>query len=481
MPKNEKVQTSTEKNDGPESTNHGPVKFILAYRIDREAGTKKIVRVLENEIKEDSNLIPWGHGSEESHPADKFKEARASKKNVPSARKSVTKNIIQKRFGDVVAKISKLNKEAIKPVYNAGIPQDYLDTFNEIAINDGLKRVGQYREELEEVVFCDAFPNSLGDAMYSGKQKKILNRGTFLGTDDLTAEDQAVADQSSASFGFTGMPRLSLCALYDQMRHPPLTIRHQVARRMLETGYFEDKEVRELYPICLLFSRQVIWPHHFDVAMRGDLRKRYPDLEFAEYKKKIPDLQKLIAPEIEDYFISHRDILKTLQKNGSDIFSFWDRFTAVWELLTPKQKNVLKRLYIKEDSETYEVAAKKLRISKDSLQDRVRGAIQKYKKEMPEFKDFKIPRKLGVEKKEKKIPPLYSYDLKTGRRYEISNQTRPQQKRLRDYEIAQTKAKIYEVCPIPFIVDTEYFDGTYPSTSPFTNINEKGNNKDDDD
>lgn len=123
--------------------------------------------------------------------------------------------------------------------------------------------------------------------------------------------------------------------------------------------------------------------------------------------KKLPNskhdkYQNIFA--VDDFYI-HQSVLESLLQKIISASNIWGRFYQVMDGLTDKQKQVIEMLYLGRTPKTYLEASDVLGISIDSVRDREVGAIQKFRKAFPEFKDFHPYKDWSKNQKR-----LYSFD-----------------------------------------------------------------------
>ncbi len=129
-----------------------------------------------------------------------------------------------------------------------------------------------------------------------------------------------------------------------------------------------------------------------------------------------------------------------------------------------------------QDRLSKKAAAEKFGITINSLVSRLRVAVLRFKTEFQEFEWMsvgKIPRKLlrgsvalnGLWRYQSAAwkSPLFAVDPVTGFKREIEWRKIPRSKNLDWKTIAYIKAQIMENCPVPHILETEYFDGMKPT------------------
>jgi predicted DNA-binding protein YlxM (UPF0122 family) len=150
--------------------------------------------------------------------------------------------------------------------------------------------------------------------------------------------------------------------------------------------------------------------------------------------------------------------------------TFWRRYNKTWESLTPKQRRAVSKIYLQEDPLTYKEAAKSLEISVDSFQDRIDGAVKKFRAVFPELEFLKetltyrklhkkgvLQRHLFDHKEARKIRPLYRVDLRTGQRLEIKPRFGKAKNHYPSSYVEEIEAWAETKCPVPDLLDVDYF------------------------
>ncbi len=155
--------------------------------------------------------------------------------------------------------------------------------------------------------------------------------------------------------------------------------------------------------------------------------------------------------------------------------SIWPRFFEVIRSLTKKQKSALNAIYTAHPPMTYKQAAKKAKISKDSFQDRVRGAVKKIGTALPELENLASPSTASKSKgtnllysglfckaSAKQVYPLYRIAPHTGQKTLIPARQRPPGlNKIAPNRIAVCAWSIIAT-PMPDIMYTEFFLGLVP-------------------
>ena len=119
------------------------------------------------------------------------------------------------------------------------------------------------------------------------------------------------------------------------------------------------------------------------------------DYRWSHYQTIQPKVDKLIASAKVHFFIRNKFIDQNFSK------TIWERFDAVWENLTRKQKSALEIQFMSETRFSLNECAKQLKISKSSFRDRVDSAVLKFEKMFPELEGLHI--QSPKPKREKKV------------------------------------------------------------------------------
>lgn len=138
--------------------------------------------------------------------------------------------------------------------------------------------------------------------------------------------------------------------------------------------FFEEKD---LFPALCFFEVGIEDEETFNHIKREVFGKRLEGRKFTfpQYKKDQLRLFRLIKAEKEKFFLHNRFLLRAASQVTKDpekqLMSLWARFEAARKSLTIKQWNALKQVKVKKRKQTS--VAKDMRISIDSLRDRLRG------------------------------------------------------------------------------------------------------------
>lgn len=466
---------------------------VLAYRIGEGLSPGQTVRVKRSEISKDPKL---------------FELSSSSKSLGYDPRKSLSTRSKPKRPADphVKRKIEyelmlKENRKAInKGLTLESLPADLkIESIEDQSaqqilaiVTNQLIEEGLWLDEFKDLTMSEAFP--LSQAKVDTKIKvasAAMEQGSFLGNDDLTHDDQSAnfsLPELSSQLRHARRPAFSSPPINNLMRASPKDLYHQIARRMIDTNYFEDHpQHAQLYPACYFVSRAVEDEEHFNVLLQAGLEHDFPHYTYHTYRLERIKVRRIIRVLIENFFAENPAIksrlLMRVEPDKKDPKHFWERFHHVWDSLTTKQKQALEFLHFgdrREKKISKKEVASLLGISIDSLKSRLQTAIRRFKREFWELEGMspkRIPRRLlkptvthnGLWYYQSAAWPatVYRVDPKNNLKVEIANKTLPKDKDLDWKTIARIKAEIIENCPVPHILETEYFDGMKPTIISF--------------
>lgn len=474
-------------------TENDPI--VLAYRIGDGGKSSKTVWVRRSELQNNPKLFEISKSSRSiGFNAEKSLQTH-SKKMQPA--NSHIRNKIEYEL------MLKENKRRIREekLSIESLPDDLhqITSINDLAaqqilavVTNQLIKEGLWIDENKDLTMSEAFPLSQAKTDSRVRTNSEPEDGSFLSDADLTHEDRATSDAPSRLAGqvtHTRVPTFSYPMIYNLMRASPKDLKHQIARRMIDSHYFEDHpEDYHLYAACFFASRAVETKEHFDLLMTAGLDQEFPHYTFDAFRVDRIKLRKRIQSLIEEYFVENPAIKERLslrsEPEKKDPKQVWKRFYQVWDKLTPKQIEAIELVYMNEPKLTKKEAAIKLGITIDSIKDRLRLAINLFRKEFWEFEGItpkRNPRKSlkglithnGLWRYQSAIwkSKLYRVDFKGNSvgdsKVEIEWKKRPRSKKLDWKTIARIKAEIIENCPVPYFHETEYFDGMKPTISSF--------------
>jgi predicted DNA-binding protein YlxM (UPF0122 family) len=288
------------------------------------------------------------------------------------------------------------------------------------------------------------------------------------------------------------VPKLAQPPIHNIMRRRPWSLLEGVARRMVETNFFKPSSpYYNLLPAACFFSKGIVDKDLFkliwdDVYKDGRFHVKGKQFSFDEYQNDLRYLKPLLKDYLKTVYVRSRwlrTVIRTYLKSrcqctedGTNelLDSYWSRFESTWASLTTKQENALELIYIDFFPKTYQEAADQLQISRESFQDRIRGAVRKFYNVFPELKflrdntnpiDFSSSNLIsnGLFRKDSSfnIYPLYRLsgsdkrDLITPRKGRVLQ-------RKKSPDLASVKAFAYLGAPVPDLKDTDFFLGLFP-------------------
>jgi len=182
------------------------------------------------------------------------------------------------------------------------------------------------------------------------------------------------------------------------MAASPLDAKKAQMRRLIDTGRFNFDQ--KLKNAAWLISRGYTGEQEI-----LDVMPAFPMSQF-------PSLQSRVYAEVQ----------KTLPKRLK-------KFPEVWATLTKKQRHTLRYLFMKGIGLTQQRYARLTKIGRDSVRDRIDGAIKKFEKGYPELKSIQALRREelrmaiapmeSIETEPIRNGPVIHFDPKTLQRREI--------------------------------------------------------------
>lgn len=475
--------------------------LILAYRIHGPRANRGFVRVHRSELEKDKSL------AEVSKSALSHRFDLESTLNIPNEKARSANPHVERKIQHTLMTKEVRRKVKAEGLTLESIAQDLeITSMNdpaahfllEIVTND-LKGKGLWRDEDKDLTMSEAFPLSQAktDSRIRGSDLLAFERGTFLTDADLTHEDRAAGDSSKELPMLNGcfrLPTLATPMLHNLMRAAPRDLHHQMARRMIDSHYFEDhEEARKLFRACYMMSRGVESERHFYVLMSTDLGERFGHYTFDDFRLERIALKRIIRESIDEFFIENPAVKRSFKKHPEhekrNPRNIWARFYSVWDSLTLKQRDALEKVYVEGTPKSS--AAVEFGISLDSLNSRLKTAVQRLKSEFSDLDGIspkRLPRKLlsgalthnGLWRYEtaRLKGPLSKVNPKTNLKSGIEWKTLPKARNLDWKQKARIKAEIIENCPVPHFHETEYFDGMKPTILSFSrspgNLKESG-------
>jgi hypothetical protein len=455
---------------------------VLAYSI----GEGKAARVQKSILEQNANLVPLSKRAKASGFDAEKSLAAKNKLKRPADPHVLSKIEFQLMLKDTRdwAREHNLDQlpDGLGEIQSIDDPaaQQILAIVTNQLIAEGL-----WLDEYKDLTMSEAFPLSQAKAdtkIRAGSD--ALEHGTFLREQDLTHEDLATPI-SPSELPTQGIhkrrPVFTTPMIYNLMRTRPRDLHHQLARRMIDTHFFEDHpEHLGLYRACYFYSRGVEDEHHFEALMRAGLAEEFPHYTFQTFRLERVALRKLTRKFIDEFFLENpavkRRVKTRAEPEKSDPRNVWNRYFEVWERLTEKQKKALLLVYVDFPELTQDEIATRLKIAPTSLRSRLQTALRRFKFEFFELEGMNSKK---WTQKELTCPythnglwryqsalwrsALFRVDPKTGTRVEIEWKKLVRSKNLDRKTKARIKAEIIESCPVPHFPDTEYFDGMRPT------------------
>jgi hypothetical protein len=348
-------------------------------------------------------------------------------------------------------------------------------------VTDQLIAEGLWRDEDKDLTMTEAFP--LSQAANESRIKLVgfddIQESAIWEDSELTVEE--ISEGGASASAPMHLPTYATPMLNNIMRASPKDLYHQVARRMIETHYFQDHpELVEFYRACYFTSKGVEDESHFLALMEAGLETTFPHYTFAQFRIERLTLRKHLRVLIGNYFSHIPAVQRRLEivreTSPTDAVNVWARFYKVWNGLTAKQKEALECVYMNQDRLSKKAAAEKFGITLNSLVSRLRVAVLRFKTEFQEF-EWMSPKKIARKYLRGSLAlnglwryqsaawksVLFAVDPVTGFKREIEWRKIPKSKNLDWKTVAHIKAQIIENCPVPHILETEYFDGMKPT------------------
>lgn len=465
--------------------------LIAAYRMTGPKNLRGFFRVRRSELLRDPSLTAFSQSNlaqnfdqaeilsrkpETFHPANRYIEKKIRAQLVP---KEVHKHIRKERM--TLASLPK-DLSDIKSMMDPEAQKILA------LVTEDLKSQGLWKDEDDDLTMTEAFPmdQTKVDSRLLPKDQKAMREGIFLEDSDLTSND-LVGNSMDLNASARVSQGFAVPLLNNLMRASPRDLYHQVARRMIESGFFDSYPEQDwLYRVVYLCSKGVEDEGHFSVLMGAGLEKVFGHYSFEQFRIDRISARRLIRPFIEQFFFQNPAITARLKLRPEvekrDVRNFWSRFDSVWAALTAKQKEALELVYMSPDALSREEVAKILGISLNSLASRLKTAVSKFKNEFHELIGM-TPKRIPLKNLASAITHngLWRYqsaavrarldkiDLKTNLRVkDIAWKQLPKSRGLDAKATAKIKAEIIENCPIPHFHETEYFDGMKPTILSFS-------------
>lgn len=475
------IEPDIEFDDLPElspNEEHDPI--VWAYRVGDH---RRIVRLRRSEVRADSSLVEVGKTAlsfgynpaeslnrepEDARPADSYIHRKIQFKLMA---KEIRKRIDAKN----------LSLKSFPEIHDLKSMNDPVAHYILTLVTDQLIAEGLWRDEDKDLTMTEAFP--LSQAANESRIKLVgfddIQESAIWEDSELTAEE--ISEGGAPASAPMYLPTYATPMLNNIMRASPKDLYHQVARRMIETHYFQDHpELVELCRACYFTSKGVEDESHFLALMEAGLETAFPHYTFTQFRIERVALRKHLRVLIGNYFSHIPTVQRRLEivreASPAEAVNVWARFYKVWNSLTAKQKEALECVYMNQDRLSKKAVAEKFGITLNSLVSRLRVAVLRFKTEFQEFEWMspkRIPRKylrgslalggLWHYQSAAWKSVLFAVDPVTGFKREIEWRKILKSKNLDWKTVAYIKAQIIENCPVPHILDTEYFDGMKPT------------------
>jgi hypothetical protein len=330
------------------------------------------------------------------------------------------------------------------------------------------------KEKLEHEKFLEDVAYALDEIDDTLKMGKFEEN--FFDMDEADANDERPGDRGAENL-HPYLPKRAIPATHVLMRRYPRHLKESIARDMANFYKLLFEEKRLLPALCFFevgIEDEETFNHvKLDVFGGRTAGKRFT---FLQYKKDLRKIFRLIKAEKEKFFLHNRFLLRAAahisKEPEKQLTSLWARFEAAKKSLTVKQWNAFKQVKVKKREQTS--VAKDMRISIDSLRDRLEGAELKFRRALPELASFtpsKSHRKsaknsyiysgLLDKRAAARVLPLFRVNPKTGEKKQIpirkgKNPERP------NVDKAFIKAWANDSTPVPDLSFTDYFTRLLP-------------------
>lgn len=317
--------------------------------------------------------------------------------------------------------------------------------------------------------------------IYNSKNIRILK-------DPLTElTEEGLEWQVGLSIGMSDVPEFTTPTIHNLIRRSPWGLYEVIARKLVEGTFFtKHAEFEHLFPCAYfvsksIFERTLFIQVKYEAFTGTPLQKVFRTYSFKRYQKDRKTLKKLTDKLLEKYFNNNLALKKNInsqpmrRESEKKLKSTWQRFLKAHKALTRKQKEALELVYTQDNPLTYADAAKSLGISKDSFQDRIRGAVKKLKDAIPELSELLITEPFSERTSNavysngffdkaaaKRIFPVYKINLLTGEKVDLPIRDGAPQARIDANNKTIVRAWAINLTPVPDILFTDYFLGLIP-------------------
>lgn len=407
--------------------------------------------------------------------------------------KKIRQNFRKKSFANVKLDLdlAVLTKKSIKCFEF----QSYLEQ-----ITKQLETEGLWREESAEVLESDLFTiadtkDEDLDENFKPKALDVIYKPKNMNTKkDSLSELKEEGLEWAVDFNLipTDLPEFTTPTIHNLIRRAPWSLHESIARQMIEGSFFSNNSnLEELFPCAYfvsksIFTRTLFIQVKYEAFTGTPLQKKFRTYSYHRYLKDQKSLEKITNEVLKTYFHKNpfvKENIKNLiqEKHQGEVDTnerlktIWSKFLQASKELTKKQKEALNFIYVEDPKLTYEEAALEEGISKDSFQDRIKGAIKKIKTALPELDNLMEPKTyyknksqnllyngLFCKNESQRIHSLFKIDLVTKNKVEIPiREGKPKEVKMA-LNKSTVKAWVIKSTPIPDIIFTDFYLGLIP-------------------
>ncbi len=365
-----------------------------------------------------------------------------------------------------------------------------------------LEKEGLWREVPQESLESDLFP--IDDIRDEDLNKKLEPRSldAIYNPKKMSTQKDSVAELQEVGLEWTDttmgieisdLPQVTMPTVHGLMRRAPWSLEGKIARLIVEGSFLSDHpNVLELFECAYfvsksIFARELFIQVKYEAFARTPLQRRFRTYSYRQYKIDQKVLKKISLEALKKYFQRNHAVREAVDrftienglspaKSASLLQSIWSRFFKAMRTLTPKQKSALDLIYTDDPRLTYAEAAEAEGISKDSFQDRVRGAAKKIKDALPELESIAsstlstaaamatqyLYNGLYCKKSANEIRPIYKVHPLTNERIQIPIRNGKPCLDSNSPNRVAVRAWAINCTPVPDLLDTEFYLGLIP-------------------
>jgi hypothetical protein len=276
-------------------------------------------------------------------------------------------------------------------------------------------------------------------------------------------------------------PKAAFSNMNILMRRHPSCLNQSIARALFDAKYCVNNERSALLPALCFFEVGIEDEPTFtdiraQVYLNGPFHLAGKEFNFGEFQRDKLKLSHVLKHQKMGYFDHNRWIWRSAARVAQDptklLDSIWERFLKVYRSLTPKQRNAVREVHTHGRAQTQ--VARGMRISLDSLRDRLEGARIKFQNKLPELAPFRPSMTYKRSKRRRylysrlfdkedaaTVRPLYLIDPMTNERKLIHRrQGKPKQKS--DVNLSRIKAWVHSSTQVPDFGFCDYFTKLIP-------------------